>query len=346
MNLWEAGEETPSYIDLERLAYEIYKRPLAIFFFPEPPEEETIENSFRTLPGSITRNLPPKIHFLLREASVMQLNLDELFDEQNPYPDKIINNFNLTLGTDIKLITKDIRDYLGISLKTQEKFKSGAEALKAWRNSIEEKGIFIFKSPFHHKQFSGFCLFDEEFPIIYINNSTSKYRQIFTLFHELAHLLFGISGIDRIDNRYINLIQGSNRQIEIFCNAFAGEILVPEDSFEEKINHREINEALVSALSNSYQVSHEVILRKLIDRELISQEFYEEISDHQNSLSDKKTGDGGNYYHNQYTYLSKSYLNEAFHQYYQNKITHQQLADFLNVKEKNIPGLERLVLAG
>ncbi|KKL56723.1 hypothetical protein LCGC14_2242570, partial [marine sediment metagenome] len=34
----------------ERLAYEIYKRPLALFFFPEPPEEETPKESFRTLP--------------------------------------------------------------------------------------------------------------------------------------------------------------------------------------------------------------------------------------------------------------------------------------------------------
>ena len=43
---WENGEGSPSYPQLERIAYEIYKRPLALFFFPEPPQEETPKQSF------------------------------------------------------------------------------------------------------------------------------------------------------------------------------------------------------------------------------------------------------------------------------------------------------------
>jgi len=38
---WEKGTASPTYVQLERLAYEIYKRPLALFFFPEPHEEAT-----------------------------------------------------------------------------------------------------------------------------------------------------------------------------------------------------------------------------------------------------------------------------------------------------------------
>ena len=38
---WEKGTTSPTYAQLERLAYEIYKRPLALFFFPKPPQEET-----------------------------------------------------------------------------------------------------------------------------------------------------------------------------------------------------------------------------------------------------------------------------------------------------------------
>ena len=47
---WEEGELFPTYVQLETLAYKIYKRPIAIFFFPEPPNEPQIEHSFRTLP--------------------------------------------------------------------------------------------------------------------------------------------------------------------------------------------------------------------------------------------------------------------------------------------------------
>ena len=46
---WEKGEEMLFYSQLEILA-KIYERPVAIFFFPEPLEEETPEQSFRTAP--------------------------------------------------------------------------------------------------------------------------------------------------------------------------------------------------------------------------------------------------------------------------------------------------------
>ena len=39
ISAWEAGAGGPSYAQLEKLAYELYKRPLAIFFLPSPPPE-------------------------------------------------------------------------------------------------------------------------------------------------------------------------------------------------------------------------------------------------------------------------------------------------------------------
>jgi hypothetical protein len=36
---WEAGESAPTYPQLEKLAYQIYKRPLAVFFLPTPLDE-------------------------------------------------------------------------------------------------------------------------------------------------------------------------------------------------------------------------------------------------------------------------------------------------------------------
>jgi len=77
---WEQSVEAPTYSQLERLAYEIYKRPLAIFFFPEPPEEVTVKQSFRTLPEYEIQRMPEKMRFLLRKAQSFQLNLYDLYD--------------------------------------------------------------------------------------------------------------------------------------------------------------------------------------------------------------------------------------------------------------------------
>ncbi|MEK6842741.1 MAG: helix-turn-helix transcriptional regulator [Nanoarchaeota archaeon] len=41
---WEAGKTTPTYLQLEKLAYKIYKQPLAIFFFPSPPRKKRSSN--------------------------------------------------------------------------------------------------------------------------------------------------------------------------------------------------------------------------------------------------------------------------------------------------------------
>src|SRR3989338_380765 len=64
---WESGEDSPTYVQLEKLAYEIYKRPLAIFFFPEPPQEESPKQSFRTLPEQEILMLTPRLRFLIRQ---------------------------------------------------------------------------------------------------------------------------------------------------------------------------------------------------------------------------------------------------------------------------------------
>jgi transcriptional regulator with XRE-family HTH domain len=48
----ESGNGGPSYAQLERLAYEIYKRPLAIFFLPTPPDEPKPQTEFRSRPDA------------------------------------------------------------------------------------------------------------------------------------------------------------------------------------------------------------------------------------------------------------------------------------------------------
>ena len=81
---WELGESTPTYIQLEKLAYKIYKRPIALFFFPEPPKEETPSQAFRTLPELEIEKMSSRMHYLLKQARAMQINLAELNDNVNP----------------------------------------------------------------------------------------------------------------------------------------------------------------------------------------------------------------------------------------------------------------------
>ncbi|MBE7533995.1 MAG: ImmA/IrrE family metallo-endopeptidase [Ardenticatenaceae bacterium] len=343
---WESGEAAPDYVQLERLAYEVYKRPLAIFFFPQPPAEETPQQAFRTLPDSEIQRLSPRLRLLLRRAQAMQLNLYELYEGVNPANRQIVRDLQFSLDTPVQELAHVVRQYLGLELTEQFKWRSRDEAFKAWRHALENCGVFVFKDAFKEEAVSGFCLHDKRFPLIYVNNSTAVTRQIFTLFHGLAHLLSGTGGIDRLDDRYISSLSGRNKQIEVLCNRFVAAFLVPEADFDRRIGGMLINEATISTLANQYSVSREVILRRLLDKKLVTPQHYEQLVEEWcNNVVDKQSG-GGDYYRTQGAYLGERYLELVFRRLYQNKISVEQLADYLGVKASSVPGMEALILPG
>jgi len=342
---WEAEIESPTYAQLERLAYEIYKRPLAMFFFPEPPEEATPKQSFRTLPDYEIEIMPSAMRMLVRKASVFQLNLYELYENVNPATKQIIQDLSFNPSVSAVEMAKIVREYFSITIEQQSSWKDTDKALKFWREKLEAHGIFVFKDAFHTDQFSGFCLYDEQFPVIYVNNSKPHTRQIFTLFHELAHLLFKTGGIDtRIDD-YIDYLEGDNKQIEVLCNKFAGEFLVPTEDFNLRLKSTFIDDSLIEELARFYHVSREVILRRISDKGLINQKYYEDKVSAwmRESVTKSSKSSGGNPYNTKGAYLGKKYIEKAFSSYYQQRITSERLADYLGVKVKNLNGMESLL---
>src|SRR5687768_15029459 len=81
---WEAGDAAPTYVQLEKLAYKIYKRPIALFFFPQPPEEPEPSQEFRTLPDFEIDDLRPDTRLKVRQALALQISLSELSNGKNP----------------------------------------------------------------------------------------------------------------------------------------------------------------------------------------------------------------------------------------------------------------------
>lgn len=350
---WESGEDFPTYSQLEKLA-EIYKRPLALFFFPEPPLEAEEKQEFRTLPDFEIENLAADTIYALRQAKAMQLSLQEINNGINPSTKKIFQDISVSSRDDLRKLAEQIRNYLNVTLEEQLTWNDQETALKKWRSAVEEAGIFIFKRSFKQREISGFCLIDIEFPIIYLNNSTEKSRQIFTIFHELAHILLQTNGITKSDDRYINSLQGENKYIEIFCNKFAAEFLLPNHVFSEIIRETIVNvndnDKIISKISSDYKVSREVVLRKLLDNNLISQKEYtlkvsEWYSEQVGKSQDKNKKSGGNPYANQATYLGENYLKLVFNKYYQGQYDIERVADYLNIKKvATVEKLEQYLL--
>ncbi|MCY4354421.1 MAG: ImmA/IrrE family metallo-endopeptidase [Truepera sp.] len=346
---WESGEAVPTYVQLEKLAYKIYKRPIAIFFFPAPPAEPEPEGFFRTLPGSEFEKLDPDTRYKIRKAYGFRLSLIELHDSTNPADRKIFRDLVFSGETEVEEGVASVRTHLGVSLDDQKEWKDATEALKGWREAFEEVGIYVFKDNFKQDVISGFCLSDDEFPLIMVNNSTSHTRQIFTLIHELAHILWRTSGMTHQDDTYISSLEHSTQTVEVFCNRFAGEFLVPSYDLRKTLEASDVQDGTaslssVSRLADLYNVSREVILRKFVEQGLFPEATYRETVAAWRDRSKQSERGGGNYYATQAMYLGKKYLQLVFSRYYQGRASLEEVADFLNVKAKNVPGLEEYAL--
>ena len=290
---WESGENAPTYAQLEDLA-DKFKRPIALFFFPEVPQEPDLVKRL-ALRSSEIEGLSPNIRLLLRHAAARQLSLMELNMGVNLAETKIVRDFHAQIGAPVTDIARRVREYLDISVETQASWKTPAEALDIWRDRIQEKGIFVFKDAFQEDFIDGFSLVHEQFPVIYLNNSRPHARQIFSLFHELAHLLLQRNGITRGVK-----IGGEN--IERFCNRFAAEFLVPSADLETRLNFRDYDDAAIKMLARHYKVSRPVILLKLIDRGILkpvdykrmTKKWQQEYASKLEKLAERKKSSGGN----------------------------------------------------
>ncbi len=335
---WESGHAQPTYRQLELLSGDL-QVPVAVFFFPDPPNIPPLQLSFRTIQNEQFAEIPPPVRLLLHKARAFQIGLHELNEGHNPSSRLFTRDFVVSPNESDHEIAVRIRSFLNVSLRQQYEWKNREAALKEWRHALFNVGIYVFRGPFKGHQYSGFCLYDFEFPVIYINSSNSKARQIFTLFHELAHLLYQTSGIDKLDKSYIDHLMYENRQVEVKCNRLAAFTLVPNDEFDNKLGEQKLSEDLPNELADLFHVSTEVIYRKLLDRELISQQQY---SMAQSSWAEGTSvkSPGGEYYNNLVSYLGEEYISLAFLKFYEQHISYEELAEYLDTPPKNLEQLE------
>lgn len=117
----------------------------------------------------------------------------------------------------------------------------------------------------------------EQMPIIVLNRKDEPSARLFTLCHELVHIVTRTSGIctDVSEN------STSNNELELRCNQIAGMVLVPKSSIVKHPVIKDIqaygfDDARVGKIARDFAVSKQVILHCLWELNIISQPFYYE----------------------------------------------------------------------
>ncbi len=338
---WEDGTLSPTYPVLEDLAYKLFKVPIAVFYFPQPPDVDDPTKTFRHLPDYELARLSPDTLHKIRLAQGYQDSLKELTPHYLPAEAEWAS---VTIsGRTPEALARDIRKRLGISLPDQFSYRDAEAAAKAWRHAIELFGVFAFKDTLKDRFISGFCIISRIHPVIFVNNSTSFTRQVFTLAHELGHILFGVSGVTDIDESYFRLLSPRYQTIERKCNRFAAELLVPDSALRKLISSSvDVSSKAMSELADAFSVSREVILRRFLDRALVSQQDYAERSREWNDdyLRNSSDTTGGDYYRTRMAYLGEGFTQLAFANYRDGRLSKTELAEHLNIKTRFVDKLE------
>ena len=142
--LWEADEKKPTLPQAKKAA-DVFHRPLAFFFLPEPPEEKILPD-FRTFPDSKAEREEPKLRYFARRMVRRCEWAAEFRRTQGESPRAFVGAANLT--DDPMELAEKIRRQLRIQPGALHEAGDKKAALQLLANNIRDAGVFVFSTDY------------------------------------------------------------------------------------------------------------------------------------------------------------------------------------------------------
>lgn len=345
---WEKGTEYPTFNQAKNLAKQ-YRVPFAYFYLPDTPRKvkRLDKVDYRTFGNIGAIDMSRELRWFLRDIEERRDTMIDLYAENEisvtPFKNKV------PIESTDQEIANAVRDLLELTFDKQKHFRKPESALSYCISKLEEQDFLIFQAVnINPSEMRGLSVAYDEFPIIALNRKDENSARLFTLFHELVHILTRTSGIcNEIGQDDI-----SQNQIELMCNKIAGLALVPEQQLKSNPNISNIkkyglDDAYVSALARDFAVSKEVIINRLWSIGIISKNKYFETLKRYSveylTYKNKKKKDGfippaldkG-------TQVGKLYAKTILSAYHSDKISPRDASGYLlGLKVKHFSTIER-----
>lgn len=327
----ERGEKFLTFNQLLTIANKYGRNP-AFFYLDHIPKEELIDD-FRT-PSSLKVKYSPRLRKAIINVKAKHILAKEFKNYDKEYDYSYVNLINLKSKVDN--VAKKILALLNINLRERKLWRDYYSALKGWRRAIEANGILIFQlSNTDTSEMRAFSISETPFPVIALNRGDSPFGRIFSLIHELCHIMLKKGGVCRYNSQDEEYFK-----IEKFCNAVAGEVLVPKVSLlEHKFIKKhgssdEWEERELNSLSKVYWVSSEVILRRLLTLNLTSKAFYQKMRENWKGRQREKEGFGEKGHLKVLRTNSPNFIRIVLNAMYDNKILMTDVSYYLDMSLK------------
>lgn len=287
---WTKGKH-PDLSKLQAFAAAV-ERPFSVFLLPHPPASSVPAVKFRTSTAASARDLNPEERRRIREAGRLQQVISWLSRElRMPSPD-VPSASTKTAADDV---AQAIRSRLNVSVETQLSWSSPTEALRVWREAVEELGVIVLMLPMGEESCRGFSLWDDAAPLIAINTAWLQEARAFTMFHELAHLATRTNSACAEDAPPRSRVAGD--RIERWCERVAAAVAVPAEGLERVLSEitkgsgrRTADLSTVSRVASRFRVSRRAAALRLIESERATWGLFKSIPAHTDQL---RRGGGG-----------------------------------------------------
>jgi len=300
---WIDGTTRPTLRQVERLA-KATRTPLGYFFLAKPLEDSLPIPHFRTIRDKVSGRPSPDLLETVHTMQRRQAWMRQLLVEEGKDPLSFVGSARH--DEEPVFLAQALRQALGLADDWAAVHKTWTHALRALREATEAAGVLLVSNGVvgnntHRKldveEFRGFVLVDEYAPLVFLNNNDGKAPQMFTLAHELAHLLFGVSAA--FDLRRM---EPARDAIELACNHVAAEFLIPAAQLRQLWPTVRDRSDPFGAAAREFKVSAIVAARRALDLALIRRSdflvFYQRYLKQDRRRSESRE-DGGDFYSNQ-----------------------------------------------
>jgi Zn-dependent peptidase ImmA (M78 family) len=274
---WVQGKTVPTKTQFARLAEALHK-PTALFFLPAPPTTGQPSVHLRAPTGVARRPITPEERRAIADAQRLQRLMHWLLARRGAAPVSLDGH---AADGSPEEAARLLRERLEISVERQRSWADPPVALRAWRRIIEDAGIVVIQQELGRQGIRGFAIADDFAPLVAVNSSFSASARIFSLFHEIGHLLAGHNSACLGFARPVLQHDKDERWAERFAASF----LLPETQVRDYVRVRFQKEPTVitsvepvRALSSSFKVSARATALRLIDLHLAPSELYGQVA--------------------------------------------------------------------
>jgi transcriptional regulator with XRE-family HTH domain len=144
----DMAEQGVDYLTLRQAekAADVYERPLAALFLPQPPREPAQEAQFRRLPGAPAPPWPAEMQLLARRVRRRQDAATDLYEDLEEIPSWLTAASSFQRGDRARL-PQMARDLLGVTQEEQSAWAGDDEyaPLRGWIDAVEALGVLVMQ---------------------------------------------------------------------------------------------------------------------------------------------------------------------------------------------------------